>query len=544
MMNRKIFNVLDNAEDEIIEILSSFTDDDDEVKKRILDMSERKFKEMTSAEQAEKLNRNNEKEIQVTINSRHHLTRILSAAAVIAIIAGVGTSVHRHMENLKYPDLPAAVSPETTELPAVTEAAETTEISEQSDIPPVNTLKTYFHGYFDVYFLMAYIGTDDVTELMGESEKVSILQYVKDKDESDQDSENEYIDLDGKLYEYKDYYLIGDPELQDYEKFIDYMAKFFTDPFHVYLDKTTIGTDIGDAEIIPENDNNIDKTVIGIGGKTYVRKSNESWPFAYCNMNEPVFENYCRGKNGDLYGEKMYLYQDRETGNNMLRSYVLHLVMNNKDPKTFKFSDYKIESAVFGESKFHDDADLSAIKFEDYSYIKNFMRETETKEVFDNAKRIEAENSEKSDLPLVPEINREFTEVQAKDKLEEYNYTTQTKLVYDDTIPEGYIIKTDPPAGTPYEEGNTVLIYVSRGKMSKQLLFPDVNGKPVDEVKKMLEDLGVTTVMFSDTYSEEYPEGIVIGSNYSANDIVESEYDRIILYVSSKNSVQDQAADS
>ena len=81
MMNRKIFNVLDNAEDEIIEKLSSFTDDDDEVKKRILDMSERKFKEMTSAEQTEKLNRNNEKEIQVKINSRHHLTRILSAAA-------------------------------------------------------------------------------------------------------------------------------------------------------------------------------------------------------------------------------------------------------------------------------------------------------------------------------------------------------------------------------------------------------------------------------------------------------------------------------
>ncbi len=539
MMNRKIFNVLDNAEDEIIEKLSSFTDDDDEVKKRILDMSERKFKEMTSAEQAEKLNRNNEKEIQVKINSRHHLTRILSAAAVIAIIAGVATSVHRHMENLKYPESPAAVSPEITEQPAVTE---TTEITEQSDTPLVNPLSSYFNGYFDVYFLIAYIGTDDVMELLSESEKVSILQYVKDKDESDQDSENEYIDLDGKLYEYKDYYHLGDPKLENYEQFRDYVAEYFEDPFHVYLDKTTIGTDIGDAEYIPKN--NIDKTVIGIGGKTYVRKSNESWPFAYCDMNEPVFENFCWGKNGDVYGEKMYLFKDPKTGYNMLRSYVLHFVMNNKDPKTFKFSDYKIESAVFGESKFHDDTDLSAIKFEDYSYIKNYMREAEAEEVFDNAKRIEAENSEKTDLPLVPEINHDFTEVQAKDKLEEYNYTTQTKLVYDDTIPEGYVIKTDPPANTPYEEGNTVLIYISRGKMSKHLLFPDVNGKPVDEVKKMLEDLGVTTVMFSDTYSEEYPEGIVIGSNFSANTIIELDIDRIILYVSSKNSVQDQAADS
>ena len=80
-----------------------------------------------------------------------------------------------------------------------------------------------------------------------------------------------------------------------------------------------------------------------------------------------------------------------------------------------------------------------------------------------------------------------------------------------------------------------MIIYTSRGKMSKHLLFPDVNGKSVDEAKKMLEDLGVTTVMFSDTYSEEYPEGIVIGSNFSANDIIESEYDRIILYVSSSN---------
>ena len=102
-------------------------------------------------------------------------------------------------------------------------------------------------------------------------------------------------------------------------------------------------------------------------------------------------------------------------------------------------------------------------------------------------------------------------------------------------IPEGYVIKTDPPANTPYEEGNMVLIYASRGKMSQHLLFPDVNGKPVDEVKKMLEDLGVTTVMISDTYSEEYPEGIVIGSNFSANTIIELDIDRIILYVSSSN---------
>ena len=89
-----------------------------------------------------------------------------------------------------------------------------------------------------------------------------------------------------------------------------------------------------------------------------------------------------------------------------------------------------------------------------------------------------------------------------------------------------------------------MLIYISRGMMSQKIKFPDVYGKSVDEVKKMLEDLGVTTVMISDTYSEEYPEGIVIGSNFSANDIIELDIDRIILYVSSKNSVQDQAADS
>ena len=148
---------------------------------------------------------------------------------------------------------------------------------------------------------------------------------------------------------------------------------------------------------------------------------------------------------------------------------------------------------------------------------------------------LESENSEKSDLPIVPEINHDFTEAQAKDKLEEYNYTTMTKLVYDDTIPEGYVIKTDPPANTPYEEGNMVLIYVSRGKMFQKFKFPDVNGKPVDEAKKMLEDFGVAAIIFADTYSEEYPEGIVIGSNYSANDIIESEFDQIILYVSSSN---------
>ena len=89
-----------------------------------------------------------------------------------------------------------------------------------------------------------------------------------------------------------------------------------------------------------------------------------------------------------------------------------------------------------------------------------------------------------------------------------------------------------------------LFMYKQEKKWNDALRVAKSNGKPVDEVKKMLEDLGVTTVMFSDTYSEEYPEGIVIGSNFSANDIIESEYDRIILYVSSKNFVQDQAADS
>ena len=37
-MNKDIFDVLDNADNETIERLSSFTDDDDEVKKRILNI--------------------------------------------------------------------------------------------------------------------------------------------------------------------------------------------------------------------------------------------------------------------------------------------------------------------------------------------------------------------------------------------------------------------------------------------------------------------------------------------------------------------------
>ncbi|MBR3024757.1 MAG: Stk1 family PASTA domain-containing Ser/Thr kinase, partial [Oscillospiraceae bacterium] len=120
----------------------------------------------------------------------------------------------------------------------------------------------------------------------------------------------------------------------------------------------------------------------------------------------------------------------------------------------------------------------------------------------------------------VPPLDNGFTESQAKAILEEKSFSSQTKLVYSDTVQEGYVIKTEPAANTACKEGSTVLVYISRGKMTTQVKLPDINGKKEAEAKKMLEDLDL--VVKTATRNSEMPEGTVVGMDFSPNTVVET----------------------
>jgi beta-lactam-binding protein with PASTA domain len=84
---------------------------------------------------------------------------------------------------------------------------------------------------------------------------------------------------------------------------------------------------------------------------------------------------------------------------------------------------------------------------------------------------------------------------------------------FDEVVPNGQVIGTDPPAGTEVERGSTVRVLVSQGP---QLVpVPDVSGRSVDEAVQVLESAGLTVVGVTGN-----PRGTVLATDPPAGEQV------------------------
>ena len=80
---------------------------------------------------------------------------------------------------------------------------------------------------------------------------------------------------------------------------------------------------------------------------------------------------------------------------------------------------------------------------------------------------------------------------------------------YSDSVPQGYVISTNPTAGTEWAEGNTVTMVVSMGK--EKISVPNVSGVDPDSAQTTLQGVGLTLGSESSSeYSDEYEEGTII----------------------------------
>lgn len=68
-------------------------------------------------------------------------------------------------------------------------------------------------------------------------------------------------------------------------------------------------------------------------------------------------------------------------------------------------------------------------------------------------------------------------------------FTTITE--YNDDIPEGYVIKTEPGADTVVDSGTVVIIYVSMGPKTTYATVPNVLGYKLNDAKLMLNSKGI-----------------------------------------------------
>jgi serine/threonine-protein kinase len=81
----------------------------------------------------------------------------------------------------------------------------------------------------------------------------------------------------------------------------------------------------------------------------------------------------------------------------------------------------------------------------------------------------------------------------AQDELTQLKLAVQVTQVYDDVVPAGMVVSTDPPAQTSVKPGTKVLLKVSRGRAP--ITVPNVIGKPLDQAQATLAGQGLKVVV-------------------------------------------------
>jgi serine/threonine-protein kinase len=113
--------------------------------------------------------------------------------------------------------------------------------------------------------------------------------------------------------------------------------------------------------------------------------------------------------------------------------------------------------------------------------------------------------------------------------LEEQGFIVLRILESSDTVDEGVVIKTDPPAGTKLPSRSTIEVYVSSGQPETSVPF--LEGLTETEAKKALEDVGLVLGGITSANSATIAKGAVIESSPEANSDV-SEGTAVKLLVS------------
>ncbi|MCD8096087.1 MAG: Stk1 family PASTA domain-containing Ser/Thr kinase [Ruminococcus sp.] len=78
-------------------------------------------------------------------------------------------------------------------------------------------------------------------------------------------------------------------------------------------------------------------------------------------------------------------------------------------------------------------------------------------------------------LITVPDLANKDEDI-VRSELTSAGFVPVRMEAYDDDVPEGTVIKTEPEAGTEYPEGKEVQYYVSQGPLETQVKVPDVTG--------------------------------------------------------------------
>ncbi|EWM54737.1 hypothetical protein [Ruminococcus flavefaciens] len=247
-MSEKKFDILKNAKDDIIEELIPFSSDDEQTKKRVFEMSERKFNNMIKAD---KNIDSADSEISVSGVEKYRrpvwYKPLCAAAAFVVVAGGVGTLGFMNRGILARKGPAAKVEEEMTTdnilvTEAVTEAVTEplTEIateavtegieliaSDSEGVPTEEEMKEIFNNYLPVYMDIYNLNTADTIDPTAET--ISFWQYGgDDPDGSFDQSLWPNSKKEGTvIYDHVTYYKVSDDRYSNLEEFRNYYDKYF-----------------------------------------------------------------------------------------------------------------------------------------------------------------------------------------------------------------------------------------------------------------------------------------------------------------------------
>jgi beta-lactam-binding protein with PASTA domain/tRNA A-37 threonylcarbamoyl transferase component Bud32 len=100
---------------------------------------------------------------------------------------------------------------------------------------------------------------------------------------------------------------------------------------------------------------------------------------------------------------------------------------------------------------------------------------------------------------------------------------------FDDAVPAGTVIESDPGSGEEVRKGGTVQVFVSAGP--EFIPVPAVSGSTLDEARKTLTDAGLAAGDVEEQFSEDVEKGRVISQAVPAGETLRRE-ERVDLVVS------------
>ena len=147
------------------------------------------------------------------------------------------------------------------------------------------------------------------------------------------------------------------------------------------------------------------------------------------------------------------------------------------------------ENIIKVEGDFKDKLKIETIEEYNFEYEKDtiFWQSISPQKSVKEGTTITLKVSKGKQMIVIPDVSGSETEI-AESELRAAGFTVVLRSKYDDKVPDGIAIGTEPVAGTEFASDGAVTLYVSKGPLDTQVKVPNVVGLTKEKAIAILKD--------------------------------------------------------